>query len=425
MTTKQTGAGAPGRPVLSLNGKITLLLAAGLALLATPLVSPAMPDIAAAFAEQARTERFARWLVSLMGMSPDAVNVKFLVKFVLLSVPALFIVVSAPLTGWVSDHWGRRKLLLASLFLFAAGGTWGYFATTFLELFLGRMLLGIAVGGIKTCTVTMVGDYFTGQERNRFIGWQGSAMKVGGVVFLLLGGMLAEIHWRVPFWGYLLSMLAVPGVIWSLYDILPAKDGRGSAGAAAKAPLPVLSVCYVFAAAFIASVLFFITLVQLPFFLDEKFAASPTQKGAAIALANLAGALISVLYYRFKARLNYVGIFSYIFLMIGLGYSVVVISPSYAVVLVGMAIAGCGFGLIVPNQSAWMLAIVPAERRGLGIGIVTTALFLGQFAAAIAVEPFIDPQDPGRPFAAAAAALFVLCLLYGARALMARDPAPS
>lgn len=394
-------------------GKISLLLATALALLATPMVSPAMHDIATHFKGQMESDPSGRFLVSLLSFTTDTVSIRYLIKFILLSTPALMIVLCSPFMGWASDIWGRRKLLIAALFLFAFSGMSGYFASTLTELFIGRLFLGMSIAAIKTLTVAMVGDYFTGKERDRFIGWQGSAMKFGGVLFLLLGGYLADIHWRIPFWGYALAFLALPGAIFSLYD--PKKPDATTPSSASKAiapPISIPKVGFILISAFMASVLFFMTLVQIPFFIPERFAGSPGEVGFAIALANLAGAGIAVLFYRFKERLSFVTIFTLIFALMGLGYWLVSVTPNYPLLLAAMTIAGCGFGLIVPTQSAWMLSEVTGARRGFGIGLVTTAMFLGQFASPVLIEPFIDPEDPSSVFETAGIILFGLSITY-------------
>ena len=84
---------------LSAHGLFVILAATGLALLATPLASPAMPEIARTFSEQAQTEAFARTMLSLISFLPGDPNAIFLIKFVLLSVPALFIIIGAPVAA--------------------------------------------------------------------------------------------------------------------------------------------------------------------------------------------------------------------------------------------------------------------------------------------------------------------------------------
>ena len=392
-------------------GKATLLAATALALLATPLVAPAMKDLAIAYAGQVEQEPLAQGILWLIAFLPGEADVNFLVKFILLSVPALLIVICAPIAGYVADHYGRRSLLIFSLITFALSGVSGYFVDTFTGLFIGRAFLGLSIAGIKTSTVAMCGDLFQGSERTKFIGKQGSAMKVGGVVFMLLGGYLASIHWSLPFWAYLLAFVALPGAIWSLVESMPEKLAATSD--AQKEKLPRGPICFVFASAFLASMLFYIVPVQMNFLLSDAFQLPNFYTGLTVASANAVSAIVALYFLSFKSRLSYVQIFSFIFLVMGLGYTLVSFAPNYWVVLLGMLIGGLGFGLIVPAQSAWIMDLISPQQRAFGVGLVTTAMFLGQFVTPIILQPFIVPDDPFQVYVSASKALFILAAVYG------------
>ena len=401
------------KPAISTHGLFVILAATAVALLGTPLASPAMPEIARVFAENAQQEPFARGFLKAISILPGDPSVIFLVKFILLSIPALFIILGAPFVGWMSDNIGRKGLLNASLLVFGISGASGYFADSFFFMFVGRAVLGLSIAGIKTATVAMVGDYYEGAERNKIIGWQGSAMKIGGVIFMLLGGFLANFNWQAPFLGYMLAFVILPGGFIALSESLPAARQSQLADSDLNLPaIPFWPATYVFISAFFASGLFFITPVQLPFYLQNAFSASPFEMGAAIALGNTVGASSSLVYHKFKSRMNFVAIYAVIFLSMALGYFVVAMATSYAAALAGMVVAGIGFGLYVPNHSSWILSIVSAKRRGFGVGIVTTAMFLGQFSAPILVQPFIDPADPAAVWNAMSILLITLCVVY-------------
>ena len=421
----------PGEPEtgssagISTHGLFVILAATAVALLGTPLASPAMPEIARVFAENAQNEPFARAILRAISILPGDPSVIFLVKFILLSIPALFIILSAPLVGWLSDNVGRKKLLNGSLLVFGISGASGYFADSFFFMFVGRAILGLSIAGIKTATVAMVGDYYQGPERNKIIGWQGSAMKIGGVIFMLLGGLLANFNWQVPFLGYLLAFLILPSGLIALSESLPDVTASRSQATGDHLPaIPFWPAAYVFVSAFLASGLFFITPVQLPFYLRNAFTASPFEMGAAIAVGNTVGALISLMYYRFKKRMNFVAIYAFIFFSMSAGYYIVASASSYNAALMGMVVAGLGFGLYVPNHSSWILSIVSAKRRGFGVGLVTTAMFLGQFSAPILVQPFLDPADPSAVWTAMSVLLLALGTLYTVLARLGR-PAPA
>ena len=401
------------KPDISKHGLFVILAATGLALLATPLVSPAMPEIARVFAQNAENEPFARAILNAISILPGDPSVIFLVKFILLSIPALFIILAAPLVGWLSDNVGRKGLLNSSLLIFGISGASGYFADSFFFMFMGRAILGLSIAGIKTATVAMIGDYYEGSARNKVIGWQGSAMKIGGVVFMLLGGFMANFSWQTPFLGYLLAFVLLPSGLIALSESLPTVKASQAREAGERLPgVPFWPAVYVFVSAFLASGLFFITPVQLPFYLHNAFTASPFEMGAAIAVGNTVGALISLVYYRFRRRMNFVAIYAFIYLAMAVGYFVVALAPSYTLALLGMVVAGFGFGLYVPNHCAWILSIVSPQRRGFGVGLVTTAMFLGQFSAPILVQPFLDPANPAAVWTAMSFILIILATVY-------------
>ena len=409
---------SPGRPSktlpeLSAHGLFVILAAAALALLATPLASPAMPEIARVFADQARNEPFARAVLASISFLPGDPSAIFLVKFVLLSVPALFIIIGAPIAGWMSDNWGRKGLLNASLLVFSVAGVSGYFAESFFFMFVGRGILGLAIAGIKTATVAMVGDYYEGEKREKVIGWQGSATKVGGFAFMVLGGFLANFNWQVPFLGYALAFLLIPSALFALGESLPAAKARAALGESGLSAVPYWPCTYVFVSATLASGLFFVTPVQLPFFLTSAFDASPLQSGSAVAVGNTVGAVTALTYHRFKHGMNYVAIYAVIFLSMSAGYFVLTLMPTYNTSLIAMVIAGVGFGLYIPNHSSWILATIGPQRRGFGVGLVTTAMFLGQFLAPIIVEPLTDPNSPQAVWKSLSGILLGLAVLYG------------
>ncbi|WP_417317766.1 MFS transporter [Emcibacter sp.] len=411
MDTSETSQAS--KPVITTAGKLGILMATALALLASPLVAPIMKDLSVIYADQAEQEALARGILWLIGFLPGEVTVIFLVKFILLSIPALFIMIGAPITGWIVDTLGRKNLLVASLFLFAFAGTSGFFASTFTELFVGRALLGLSVAGIKTSTITMAGDFFRGAERAKFIGAQGSAMKVGGVVFMLLGGYLASIHWSAPFWAYMLALVVVPNILFFLPESKDLKIGHEEPTDPKDLEINYLQASYPFLGAFLGSVFFYLTVVQMSFFLRDAFDMPNFYTGLTIAIANTVSALIALKFSTFRARLNYVHVFAFIFLAMAVGYFILINAPSYTIVVVAMIVSGLGFGLIVPAQSAWIIDVVPPEKRGFGVGLVTTAMFLGQFLSPIVFQPFVDMQDPFSVFRAAAWGLMVLTILYG------------
>ena len=96
---------------------------------------------------------------------PNNPNAETLVKLVL-TIPGLFIAITAPMSGWIIDRFGRIRLLVGMLLLYAIAGTSGLYLNSLFEIIVGRAFLGIAVGGIMTTAIALIGDYFEGETRS-------------------------------------------------------------------------------------------------------------------------------------------------------------------------------------------------------------------------------------------------------------------
>jgi MFS family permease len=167
------------------NVKWVLLLSSTLTVMSGATIAASLPQMAAVFKS-----------------NPNALLLSKLV----LTLPAIFIALSAPIFGKLSDTFGRVKILNFCLLLYAISGVSGYFLTDLYAILVGRAFLGISVGGISTMAITLAGDLFKNEEREKFIGMQAAFMSLGGVVFIALGGFLAQQNWRLPFLIYSLDI---------------------------------------------------------------------------------------------------------------------------------------------------------------------------------------------------------------------------
>jgi len=106
----------------------------------------------------------------------------------------------APVVGGLSDRFGRRPVLLASLFGFAVDYLFMAVAPTIGWLFLGRIIAGI-MGASFTTGAAYIADVSPPERRGQNFGLIGAAFGVGFIVGPLLGGVLGHYGPRVPFYA--------------------------------------------------------------------------------------------------------------------------------------------------------------------------------------------------------------------------------
>jgi DHA1 family tetracycline resistance protein-like MFS transporter len=106
--------------------------------------------------------------------------------------------ICAPIMGGLSDRYGRRPVLLASLFGFGVDYVFLAFAPTLAWLFLGRVIAGI-MGASFTTASAYIADVSTPETRSQNFGIIGAAFGLGFIIGPMLGGFLETFGSRVPF----------------------------------------------------------------------------------------------------------------------------------------------------------------------------------------------------------------------------------
>ena len=165
---------------------IILLLSSTMAIMGDFTISPALPKISSAF--------------------QDTENAEYLVKLIL-SISALFIAISSPFIGIMLDKFSRKTVLIACVLLYILSGTTGLYLNSIYFILIGRAFFGIAVAGTLITSTTMIGDFFKDTKLNQIMGYQSACIGFAGVTFLILGGILADIHWRAPFLVYFIGLI--------------------------------------------------------------------------------------------------------------------------------------------------------------------------------------------------------------------------
>lgn len=366
--------------------KATLLLVSSLTIMSMITISASLPDM---------TETFS-----------DVPNHLALVKLSL-SFPGLFIALSAIVAGIIIDKTGRLKLLGVALVLYAIGGTSGYWLNNLYAILAGRALLGISVGISMTIVTTLVADYYQGKARQKFAGLQIAVMSLGGILFITLGGILADINWRVPFLLYLFSLLILPPAFLFLKE--PGREKQPEQKIKIKSPG---IIWLIFGNVMLMWIIFFIIPVQIPFYLKSIGIEKNTMIGIAIASSTLFSAISSFSYSRIKDLLGFRQIFGLGYFLMALAFVAIAFGNSYVMVLLGMLLAGLGMGLMIPNANVWVMQLAPQEIRGQEIGRLTTFWFLGQFLSPLVLLPFLDYFSLAQLFYGLGIVLFGLTLTF-------------
>ncbi|MFK0522273.1 MFS transporter [Paenibacillus illinoisensis] len=105
----------------------------------------------------------------------------------------------SPLGGQLSDRFGRKKLIMAGMFLSVVSDVIFALSTSLPLLYVARFIGGISLGLMIPSNLAYVADITTHETRAKGMGYFGAAMNLGMVLGPGLGGLIAEMGIRMPY----------------------------------------------------------------------------------------------------------------------------------------------------------------------------------------------------------------------------------
>ena len=360
----------------------------------------------------------------------DTPGVSVLVPLVL-AVPALLIAFAAPFAGRIADAVDRKRLLVAAMVAYSVFGTAPLYLSSLKAILVSRILVGLCEAAIMTCCTTLIGDYWTGTHRRRYLGLQTLVATLAATVFVVLGGALGSGGWRTAFWVYAVAaLLAAPMAV-----LLPQPAQRDAArrqnAATAPVPAPWRQVALPAAVSVFGGAVFYVLLVQLSYVLDGAGVKSSAAVGGLTGLMSLATAVGAALFARLIPR-GHRALLTAQFALAGLGLLLVFATTAVPVIALGAVVTGFATGAMLPTLLTWAVEGLDYAQRGRGTGLWTGALFLGEFLSPLIVSALGAGLGGLRPaLAALAVAAFAMAALtrtvlpIGASRISARSKAPS
>jgi len=306
----------------------------------------------------------------IMNLTGQALSQAALYGGILFSLYAVMQFFCAPIFGNLSDRFGRRPVLLASVAAYGIDYAFMAFAPSLAWLFVGRAIAGIC-GASYTCATAYVADITPPEGRARAFGLIGAAWGVGFVLGPVIGGLMGELDLRLPFFAA--AGLAMVNVIFGYFVLPETLKPENRRAFSLKRANPVGALLqmrqYPVVIGLLGALLFFqIAHDSLPttwaYYSIEKFHWTTAQVGLSIGVVGLSTALMQALLVgpiveRFGERIAvHVG-----FLIYSLGFIAFSLAPNgwlFCTFIVPFALAG----ITMPALRSILSRQAPANAQG-------------------------------------------------------------
>lgn len=335
----------------------------------------------------------------------------------------------SPILGNLSDRYGRKPILLASLAALSVDYILMGLAPTLAWLFIGRIIAGIAGATFATANA-VVADLIPPAERAKYFGLNGAAWGMGFIVGPVVGGLLGGYGSRIPFFAAAaFTALNFLIAILVLRETLPANQRRAFSVRRANVIGALKSLRVIPGAVVLLVVLFFYQIGHdtLPstwtWTVMAKFGWTERDVGLSLAALGLGTAIVQG---------GLVGMFTR---KLGEHRTAIIGMTGGALGFLGYAFAssptmlfasiplGCLLGLTMPSIRAMLSMQVPANAQGELQGAISGIVSFTAIVAPFAMTHLFSIATSRFEFAGASFFAAAFVLLAGAVMLLRRGPA--
>ncbi|WP_327348309.1 MFS transporter [Streptomyces europaeiscabiei] len=345
-----------------------------------------------------------------------------------LTVPALALALLAPFAGVIVDRVGRKRLLLVATVLYALFGTAPLWLDSLGAIIASRALVGVTEAAIMTCCTTLIGDYYSGHRRVKYLALQTMCASASATAFFVLGGAAGAAGWRVPFWVYAVSLLLAPVLALALPrpTVREVTETAVEGLPAAQRPFPWRQMTGICALTFFGAMVFYTVPAEMSYLLDDLGVESTGVIGLATAGASAATVAGAITFARLKRSPD--PMLPAVLAVCAAGFGVMFLADSIPLMVVGAVINCLGTGMLLPAVLTSAMSRLKYEDRGRGTGLWTSAYFGGCFVCPLvllAVESVVGTLAGAVGLLGLATAAIALGLLVAGRRTVHTGPARS
>lgn len=284
---------------------------------------------------------------------------------------ALTQLIASPFAGKAADKYGRKIMIVIGLFIFGISEFLFGLGKEIEVLFISRILGGLSAAFIMPAVTAFIADITTLDTRPKALGYMSAAISTGFIIGPGIGGFLAEIGTRVPF--FFAGVLGVSAAILSMIVLKEpdrSHEAGGNVSSSIKGSLNKLRLPMFF----IAFIVIFVSSFGLSafesffsLFVDHKHAFTPKDISIAIVGGAVLGAIAQITLFNYLTKLfgeiNVIRIC--LLLSAVLVWAMTAVGTYWSIMAVTFTVF-IGFDLIRPAVSTYLSRIAGNEQGFVG-----------------------------------------------------------
>lgn len=297
-----------------------------------------------------------------------------------ITIPAIFMAIGAPLVGWLAGKIGKRTVLLSALLIFAVAGGAGYLVSDYPILLATRLLVGIAAAGYVTTSVASIGDYYAGETRDKLISWFAFVGGLGSLVTVTAAGAISDaMGWRAQFLLYLVGLPLLLLAVFTLRPVRPTETVSTAEGIPVGGSNSILAAWRIYALITALSIAMYIVTIQGGFLMDNKGLTDASTHSNVLLLSTIGSMAGAASFGYVRPKLGFFLVLAVVcgcFALANIGF---VLAGSAVALAILAGVTGIGSGLLQPLTQTAVLNMVSPQAASGAVGAAIGCIFLGQF----------------------------------------------
>lgn len=279
----------------------------------------------------------------------------------LLTIPNFGIILALLLSPLCIRMIGKKNTVLTGLIIALISGLLPALISSYSLILGARFMFGIGIGLFNSLAVSLLAEFYEGDELSTMMGFQSMAGSLGSASLSFCISYLVTLGWHQTFWAYLI-ILPVLILFWFFVKIPESRktqttDEAQTEKISVNLPVVGLSILIFFLFSFFMS-----SVIKLPEFIINNNIGNASSVSIITGLSTLVGIPIGMFYGKIhqllKQKVLPIGLF-----ISAIGFFIVSQSSSLSILLIGVGFSGVGFGLAVPFIYTWTALV--AEKRSI------------------------------------------------------------
>ncbi|MBF0715707.1 MFS transporter [Gemelliphila palaticanis] len=311
----------------------------------------------------------------------------------LVTIPAMMITIFVVLSNVIVSFLGKKKTVLLGLVLIALSGIIALISSNFTVVLISRLILGIGVGLYNSLSISIISDYYTGNERATMIGLRTAFLNIGKALTTFIAGYALIINPKYVFAVYL---LVIPVFILFLLKVEEKQEVSKKLKSVVKFDKDVILLMIM---TFFVGISYIGATIKIPTLLITKYNLATTTSSNLLSILALSGILSGFI---FGKLIKHFSLKTMLFMITAMifGNILFIVTKNIALLYVGAIFIGTSFVGVM--SSVFFFISKYYEKQNINfvtsmaltagnIGVILTPVILTKLPEKLGLELFKTP----------------------------------